>query len=87
MTGPDQICQIRYLGICGFCISVLVGPTKAYMTEEFLGLDVTLQLHSGLQITGKVAEIEPLTHHLTLKDGNDPSGKKAYRIDLSEGNP
>lgn len=39
------------------------------MAEAFLGLVISLQLHSGLKLTGTVAHIEPTTQQMTLKEG------------------
>ncbi|KAI7878294.1 YjeF N-terminal domain-like protein [Lichtheimia hyalospora FSU 10163] len=38
------------------------------MAEAFLGLVISLQLHSGLKLTGTVAHIEPTTQQMTLKE-------------------
>ncbi|CDS07328.1 hypothetical protein LRAMOSA01277 [Lichtheimia ramosa] len=38
------------------------------MAEAFLGLVISLQLHSGLELTGTVAHIEPTTQQMTLKE-------------------
>ncbi|KAI7867558.1 YjeF N-terminal domain-containing protein [Spinellus fusiger] len=38
------------------------------MAEAFLGLKVSLSLHSGIHIDGTVAHIEPETHQMTLHD-------------------
>lgn len=39
------------------------------MAEAFLGLKVSVVLHSGMKIEGEVSHIEPLTQQMTLKDG------------------
>lgn len=38
------------------------------MAEAFLGLKVSVVLHSGMKIEGEVSHIEPLTQQMTLKD-------------------
>lgn len=39
------------------------------MAEAFIGFHVSLTLHSGINLTGTVAHIEPSTQQMTLKDG------------------
>jgi hypothetical protein len=39
------------------------------MAEEFLGLKISVLLHSGARIEGTFLSIEPFTRQLTLKDG------------------
>lgn len=39
------------------------------MTEAFLGLRVSVLLHTGIKLEGEVSHIEPLSQQMTLKDG------------------
>lgn len=39
------------------------------MAEAFLGLKVSVLLHSGMKLEGEVSQIEPLNQQMTLKDG------------------
>lgn len=39
------------------------------MAEAFLGLKISVLLHTGLKVEGVVSHLEPSTQQMTLKDG------------------
>lgn len=41
------------------------------MTDAFVGLKVSVLLHSGVKLEGTVSQVEASTHQMTLKDGKE----------------
>jgi hypothetical protein len=42
---------------------------EGIMAEAFLGLKISVLLHSGIKLEGVVSQLEPSNQQMTLKDG------------------